>query len=228
MKFKRILIFITLCYTAFCFAQSERSRKFKINAGFEYRIVPYFFKSPEGAYLSYSMYSSNVSKHLSGNSVNVDIEYFFLKNTSIGIAQGFRYDELYSDLKPPSYNDPQFYATDTHMRFISETEIQLKHYFPLNFDQQALIAVAGYGFMNNNTLFRVSQVVIADNGDLLYTRTGEVDFQYQSYKLGIGYKYKNLEITAGTYLVEKHNFEGLEHTGFGMPFLKLSYNIITF
>jgi hypothetical protein len=227
---KKVIMFTFIINSILCFAQQERrSKKFKINAGFEYRIVPYFFKNPEGAFIGSSLYISNMSKHLSGNSINFDIEYFFLKNTTIGISQSFRYDELYTELFPPSIDGPQNYTTDTHMRFISDTEIQLKHYFPLKADDQSIIAVAGYGFMNNNTLFHASEVVLDENGELLYTRTREIDFQFQSYKIGIGYKYKSLEIIAGTYIAEhKHGFELPRETGFGIPFLRLSYNISKF
>ena len=224
---KKLIVFLSIINSVFCFAQQEQSRKFKINAGFEYRIVPYFFKEWEGAYMGSTLYTYNMSKHLSGNSLNFDIEYFFLKNTTIGISQSFRYDELYTDLYVPDVSNPA-YANDTHMRFIADTELQLKQYFPLKKENQSIIAVAGYGFMNNNTLFHASQVVIDENGEPLYTRTTEIDWQFKAYKIGIGYRYKKLEIIAGTYLVEKHNFEGFEQTGFGMPFFKLSYNITEF
>jgi hypothetical protein len=50
-----------------------------------------------------------------------------------------------------------------------------------------------------------SQLIrIANSFKLLYTRTSEVDFQFQAYKIGIGYQYKKIEILAGTYLVMKH------------------------
>lgn len=127
---KKIVISILLINSIFCFAQQERSRKFKINVGFEYRIVPYFFKEWEGANLNSALYTYNMSKHLSGNSINFDLEYFFLKNTTVGISQSFRYDELYANLYVPDVSNP-IYTNDTHMRFIADTEIQLKHYFQL-------------------------------------------------------------------------------------------------
>lgn len=93
---------------------------------------------------------------------------------------------------------------------------------------QFIIAHLGYGIMNNNTLFHVTEVYERDhNGQILFSRTSEVDFQFQAYKIGVGYKYKKFEAVIGTYIVDKHNFEDFS-SGFGMPFLKLNYNIFNF
>ncbi|KEY18718.1 hypothetical protein [Kaistella antarctica] len=224
---KHTLLLLSLLISIFTFGQQTQPEKIKINAGLEFRIVPYFFTKTDGAYISNYAYTKNVSKHLSGNSVNVEIEYFFLKSTTIGIAQSFRYDQLYTDL--PINNRPDYSVTSPKMRFIADTDIQLKHYFPLKKPNQYIIANLGYSFMNNNTSFTVNEVLERDiNGYPIFGRSGEIDWQFQAYKIGIGYKYKKIEATVGAYLAEKHSFEGYTSSGFAVPFLKLNYNITKF
>jgi hypothetical protein len=226
MKSKKILVLNILFFSSFIFAQETQQKKFKVDAGFEFRIVPFNFKNEEGLYTTNKFFLYNRDKHLSGNSINVSIEYYFLKNTTIGINQSFRYDQLYSDNNLDNPNN--YFTTDQHMRIIADTEIQLKQYFPLKNINHQIIGSLGYGFMNNNTLFHVTEVYDRDpNGQINFSRTSEVDFQFQAYKIGVGYKYKKFEAMIGTYIVEKDNFDDYS-SGFGMPFLRLTYNIVKF
>jgi len=226
MKINQFIVFSFLGCVNFCLAQTGPDKKFKVDAGVEFRIVPFNFRNAEGLSTSNQFFLYNRDKHLSGNSINVGIEYFFLKHTTIGISQSFRYDQLYSDYNLNNPND--FSSADQHMRFIADTEVQLKQYIPLKNSNQYLIANIGYGFMNNNTLFHVTEVYERNaDGQIMFSRSSEVDFQFQAYKIGVGYKYKKFEAIIGTYIVEKHNFDDYT-SGFGMPFLRLNYNVLSF
>lgn len=47
--------------------------------------------------------------------------------------------------------------------------------------------------MNSNTFFRVNEVAVDQNSELLYTRTREVDFQFQAYKIVLAINTKKLK-----------------------------------
>lgn len=224
---RKLLLIILVVNSIFCFAQIGRSGKFKLNASYEYRVVPFFYKGMESYYWTTNQYRYNISRHLDGSSLNLDIEYFFLKNTSFVLTQSVRYDELYADsLLDGSTNN---YDDVKKSRLIGDTHLQIKHYFELKNENHSLIGQVGYSFMNFNTSFYVNEIVgVDENENNIYTRTSHIDWKFNALKIGVGYRYKRFETLLGSYFVSKHNFEGRTYTGFGMPFIKINYNFLNF
>lgn len=210
-----------------CILSQVSDKKFKTNVGLEYRITPYDFGLSEGAYISNYYYITNRDKHLSGNSVSLELEYFFIKNTSLGVMQNFRYDELYADI---NLADNNTYASDMKMRLMSDTGLFLKHYLTLQNQKNAFFGLLGYAFMNNNTTFYPKYLIgQEENGNATFT-ISEVDFKFQSIFIGVGYKYDKFEIMLGNHFVGKASdpFREGYSEGFGMPYIKLNYNVFNF
>lgn len=223
---KRLIQVTLVINSIFCFAQVERSGKFKINASYEYRVVPFFYDNIEGFYISSNAYNYSKTSHLDGGSINFDFEYFFVKNTSFVLTQSMRFDELYSDL-PVGNLEGTF--QERKSRFIFDTHLQMKHYIPLKNSNHSIIGLIGYSIMNYNTAFKVLENSgLDENGNIIYTRTSPIDWKFGAYKVGIGYQYKRSEILAGSYFVSKHNFDGTTDIGFGLPFIKINYNFLNF
>lgn len=209
------------------FCQQE-PEKFQVNLGIENRITPYDFGAREGAYLSDLYFITTRDKHLSGNSINLELEYFWLPNTSVGLMQNIRYDELYADL----YLVDDYTTSQSSMkkRVISDTGLFLKHYVPLRSQNKAFFGLLGYGLMNNNTSFTVKRLIGKDSyGNYLYS-PAKIDYKFQSIFVGLGYKYNKFEIILGNHFVPKRSdpFREGYSEGFGMPFIRLGYNIYNF
>ncbi len=219
------LIFATLLINSiFCFAQHERSRKFQVNAGVEYRITPFNFKGDrEGAFLSSRNINFNRDLQLGGLSINIGLDWFFLKNTSFGIVQTFRYDQLYYPFNHNIKND--IYSNNKPLyALILDTELILKHYFPLRNNDKIFVNI-GYGIMNQNTDYSTQYY----NAQTDITTISQDWFRFDAYKIGMGYHYKKLEIGAGLYIIDNpSNITSTNETSIGMPYLKINYNIATF
>ncbi len=223
----KIVIFFILFLSTYCHSQIGGGNKFKLNAGLEYRVTPYNLKTKEVIHALEYYYNSNRDTHLSGTSLNLELEYFFIKNTSLGLMQNFRYDELYSDLL---YDGNTLESSDIRMRLMSDTGIFVKHYIPLKNENNTLFGFLGYAFMNNNSSFISKRLLGFDENDKPIFSSGDVNFRFQSIYFGIGYKYKKFEIMVGNHLVGKNSdpFHNWDSEGFGMPFIRLGYNIYNF
>lgn len=210
-----------------CFFSQVSDKKFKVNLGYEYRITPYDFGLGEGAYISNYYYTTNRDNHLSGNSVNLELEFFLLKNTSLGLMQNFRYDELFADI---NLENGTTSASDMKMRLMSDTGLFLKHYLTLKNEKNAFFGLLGYGFMNNNTTFYPKYLLGQDENGNASFAISEVDFKFQSIFIGVGYKYDKFEIMLGNHFVGKASdpFREGYSEGFGMPYVKLNYNVFNF
>jgi hypothetical protein len=84
-----------------------------------------------------------------------------------------------------------------HKQFITDTEISLKRYFPLN-NSDKIFASFGYSIMNQNTYYTTTTYF---NGSTTDYYTSQNWFKFHAYKIGIGYQYKSLEISTGLYIV---------------------------
>lgn len=217
----RKVIFLLLIST-FCFAQSERSRKFQISSGVEYRITPFDFKTQEDG-LIVNPQNANYSrdKQLAGLSINFGIDYFLLKNFTIGLVQSFRYDQIFYQ---SSFNDEHGKTQLPVYGLILDTELQTKYYFTLKNNDKVFVNL-GYNFMNQNTDYSTTYNPDG-NGEGFITQDF---FKFNAYKIGVGYQYKNLELGIGTYIVENSDtFSDYGNSAFGIPYLKLNYNISKF
>lgn len=220
----RKLLLLSLFPSFFCFSQ-ERSEKLSVNAALEYRITPFDYVAQDnsGTPPQHILYSRD--NQLSGMSLNVGLEWFVLKNTTIGLINTFRYDNLYYK------NDFQINAsqTDPVKRMIYDLQFEVKYRFNLRNDDKLLI-MGGYGLMNNNTRYYETTAFYDPNsGDIIGYASTDKDFHFSALKAGVGYNYKNFEVLAGLYFIgTNHNFSNYGTSGFGMPFLKLQYNIVKF
>lgn len=219
---KKNLIFVLTTITTFCFAQHERSRKFELDGGLEYRITPFHFKKPyEGFYYEPNNINFNKSEHLSGLSINIGLNWFFLKNTSLGLIQSFRYDDMVYE-----FSDNQTIQTNSSKKLIYDTEIHIKHYFQLK-NNDKIFATIGYAFMNNNTEYVTKQNIGNPPIEVIYNNF----LTFDAIKIGAGYQYKNFESSIGLYFIEKNGFPGPQSDNdipMGIPFLKLSYKLAKF
>lgn len=217
---QKIILITLFCCSICCFAQGGRNNKFQLSAGLEYRITPFNFKGDrEGATLSSRNVFFNRDLQLGGPSLNIGLDWFFLKNTSIGLVQSFRYDQLFynSNISPEQQNNTPVYA------LILDTEIQAKHYFPIKNGDKIFVNL-GYNIMNQNTDF---STVHNNSGSEPYLTQDW--FRFDAYKIGFGYNYKKLEIGVGLYIIDNpSNIQSTNETSVGMPYLKLNYNITKF
>lgn len=218
---KKILIISSLLGVSFCFAQQKHSKKFQFNVGMEYRIIPYDFNSKKNQEIPTTTDSSSPAdrdKLTSGLSVNVSLDWFFLKNTSIGIVQSFHSTPLFFQ---STLNDANGTSKKPTYGLLLDTEIQAKHYFTLK-NNDKLFANLGYSMMNRNSDYTVTT---NNNG---HSYTSGRSFQYDAYKIGVGYQYKKMEIGIGTYIVD--NSSNIDPFGstFGMPYLKINYILSKF
>ena len=224
---RKVIVLFFIQLSIYYYPQSEYKNSFKLNAGVEYRITPYNLKTKDVIYPLEYYYNTNRDAHLSGTSLNFELEYFFFKDTSIGLMQNFRYDELYSDL---TLNGNVLESSDMRMRLISDTGVFVKHYLHLKNENNAIFGLLGYAFMNNNTSFNSKRIYEHDQNEYPVFSNGDVNFRFQSIYLGIGYKYKKFEIMLGNHFVGKNSdpFDNWDSEGFGMPFIRLGYNIYNF
>lgn len=216
---KKFLYSIFVFLPALFFAQNERNTKFEINAGLEIRITPFHFKDPyQDFYYNPSKIMFNKQEHLSGFALNLGFHWFFLKNTSIGLEQYLRYDDTVFQVP-----DSPTLTTSPKKKLMLDSEIVVKHYFNLK-NNDKIFALLGYGFMNNNTEYIVTQSF----GDPPQNVTYNNYLKYNAIKIGAGYQYKNFESSLGLYFIEKNQFPGPptdNDIAMGMPFLKLTYKI---
>lgn len=77
MTTSKYITILFLGLANFCLAQNEPNKKFLVNGGVEFRIVPYNFVTEEGLSISNKFFIYSRDQHLSGNSINLGIEYFF-------------------------------------------------------------------------------------------------------------------------------------------------------
>lgn len=217
---KKSTIILSITSSIFCFAQQERDRKFQLLGGVEYRITPFNFNNTyDGAFISSSPINYNRDMQLSGLSINIGLEWFFLRRTSFGIIQSFRYDEIYY---PARFDDPNLTISRPVSGIIYDTELQVKHYFPLK-NGDKLFANVGYNMMNRNTSYTINYSTTYDEGYTVNTITTNW-FNFNSYKIGIGYQYKNLQIGAGLYVVDNPSaFVDSGSSTMGIPYFKLNY-----
>ncbi len=222
---KKIIVILSITSSIFCFAQQERNRKFQLSAGAEYRITPFNFKSTyDGAFSSSSPINYNRDLQLSGLSVNIGLEWFFLSKTSFGIVQSFRYDEIYY---PARYDDPNLTITRPVSGLIYDTELQVKHYIPLK-NGDKLFANIGFNLMNRNTSYTTNYKQTLDDGSTFGVLTTNW-FNFNAYKIGVGYQYKNLQIGAGLYVVDNPSaFVDSGTSTMGIPYFKLNYVLGSF
>lgn len=200
-------LLITCSLLVFFLGNAQENKKFELSAGVEYKITPFNLgKANEIATNQNGVQYANSDDQLSGLSLNVNLNWYFLKNTSIGIGQSFRYAPLfYKNSSDEGTQSPVY-------RLLSDTEIQAKHYFNLN-NNDKLFVNLGYNFMNQNSDYLHKSNTIEKNS-----------FNFDAYKIGVGYQYKKFEIGVGTYIVDNpKNFKEYGTSGFGFPYLKLNY-----
>lgn len=208
-----ILILAILGYETY--AQSNKSQKFNIGVGAEYRVTPFNFKNSP-------TYSQNIvynrDKQLSGFSFLLSIDYEVIKGFKVGVGQSLRYDEKY------------YSETDKKVEkgMIYDTHLKIKYFFDIK--NQHFNAFLGYSFMNNNTTYNDIKVFQYDtNGNPSTYSYGDNDFKFNAYNLGIGYNYKEFNFVIGTYITSKeHNFSNFGTSSIGMPYLQINYNIFKF
>ena len=217
---RKVALFLII--STFCFAQSERSRKFQITSGVEYRITPFNFKKQDdGIIFSPIKANYNRDSQLAGLSLNIGLDYFINKNMTIGLVQSFRYDQIFYQ---SSFNDEHGKTQLPVYGVILDTELQTKYYFTLKNNDKIFINL-GYSFMNQNTDYSTTYNPDG-NGEGSITQDF---FKFNAYKIGVGYQYKNLELGIGTYIIENSDtFSDYGDSAFGIPFLKLNYNISKF
>jgi hypothetical protein len=213
---KKLIIISSIISSIFCFAQQERNRKFELSGGLEYRITPFNFKDTyDGFYTSSRLANYNRDLQLSGLSLNISLDWFFLKNTSFGLVQSFRYDQLYYQSK---FDDPHTSVQKPVYGLILDTEIQLKQYLSLK-NGDKLFVNLGYNIMNQNTDYSTTHNYGEDGSYITQDW-----FRFNAYKIGIGYQYKNLQIGAGTYIVDNPSaFVEFGTSTMGIPYLKINY-----
>ncbi|MGC4128232.1 MAG: hypothetical protein QM564_01445 [Bergeyella sp.] len=221
---KKFLLNCFLFSAIFCFAQQERSEKFLLSAGVEYKLLPYNFrKSTEGFYWASQLAMYNRDTQLKGFSINIGLEWFFLKNTTVGIVQSFRYNPVFYQ---SSFSDEHGTTKKPVHSLILDTDIQVKHYFHLK-DKEQIFVNVGYGIMNQNTDYSstYNSPDSPNGGNFI----ADGSFKFAAYKIGFGYTYKNLEIGIGTYIGNNSVvYSDLGSGKFGIPYFKLSYNLARF
>jgi hypothetical protein len=139
------LIFIpALLVNAMVKAQGSQD-KFSFDAGLEYRLTPFNFKSTR----TYSQsVDYNRDKQLSGVSLFLSLDYKVYNRLEVGISQSLRYDEKYVSPETQKLKKGMIY--DTHLKI---------KYSLLEKSQIDLSVFAGYSFMNYNTGYSGCQSV---------------------------------------------------------------------
>lgn len=215
---KKTIMILSFISSTFCFAQQKDIRKFQLSAGSEYRITPFNFEGDrEGIFLSSRPIFFNRDLQLGGLSINIGLDWFFLKNTSFGINQSFRYDQIFykTTIQQGSYYNNKLPQNG----LILDTELQAKHYFTLKNNDKVFINL-GYNIMNQNTDYSTTYQN-SENDELSLS---ENSFRFDAYKIGAGYQYKKLEIGLGIYVIDNpSNIQATNETSVGMPYLKLNY-----
>lgn len=220
MNYRFIIIFL-LSFNATVSSQVSGESKFKVSAGIEYRITPYGIK--EGIFLSDFYYITNSGRQLSGVGINLNVEYDIFENISIGLMQNIRKDEVYADI-----NVTNGQIMEYNRRFIYDFGIFTRYYLPLRNDKNKFFGTVGLVFMNNNTRFTAKKTTHVFINEIPVLEDSEVNLNFNSLLLGIGYRVNNFDFMLGNYFVSKSSDPFENSQGLGIPFIRANYTFLKF
>lgn len=220
---KKLLFIILLNIPLLIYSQNIETRKGKLffKVGTEYRITPLPHDSGQK---DTSKGLTNIDNQNAGFALNYSLDYFVLKNLSLGFTNSFRYDLLL-------YNDEISFDDITRSEGSSKAEktLIIDYHFYLDyhfkvFKNSEIFVRIGKSLANRETNYSKVNTFFDQDGNLVAKSISEKNFQFQPANYGIGYKKNKLELMAGV-LTTTNSEYFLTDERLTIPYLKLSYNL---
>lgn len=220
---KKVLLIIFLNIPIFIYSQNFETRKGKLffKVGTEYRITPLPYDLGQ---IDPEIGVTNIDNQNAGLAVNYSLDFFVLKNLSLGFTNSFRYDVLL-------YKDDISFEDITRSEGSSKAEnaLMIDYHFYIDyhfkvFNNSELFVRVGKSLANRGTSYSKVDSFFDQDGTLVAKSISQNNFHFQPANYALGFKKNKVEIMAGV-LTATNSEYFLTNERLTIPYLKLSYTI---
>ncbi len=224
LKNQILILFIFLNFSAFSQeAALKKERKIHFLVGTEYRITPFDQEKTFSNYRDHDVYY-NLDYQITGPSLNLGIEYDFMKNYSIGFSHSLSYGHIYFDTRTimGTYNNESTINKSVN-GLKQDYNFYLKRKFNLNNGDKIGLKV-GYSLMNRGTRYSQREVTEFSDGSIGVIYRDDKHFKYSAFNLEASYEVEKFNFGFGVYSIDGNHSFGNEAI-FWMPYIRVTYTI---
>ncbi|MCF1420963.1 hypothetical protein [Mangrovimonas futianensis] len=215
-------LLIATVITSVAFSQNRDDRKghLFLKVGPEYRITPLPYN--ENSSPSEPGYLTDIDSQSAGFVLNYSLDYFIIKDLSIGFAHSFHYTLLNTN----TYHAEDFGMTKANYRLFMDFHLYLDFHVKV-FKTNELFLRAGVSLFNRNSKFGTKQSYYDSDGNYIAFSVVNLDYNYSPNQFALGYKTQKLELLAGVYYSKQTEYFNTP-VKFAVPFVKLNFNLFKF
>ncbi len=213
LKNMRFLLLVLVPFLSF----SQGELQFKIGA--EYRITP-IETYDDNFYETESIVLFDQHNQMTGTAFNYTLKYLNKNGYGFGFSQSVQYSHIYYE-RPKFQDDEEIKKSVNGL--LSDFKIFIEKQFELDYDKYLFIEY-GFSLMNSGSSFyETTQTSYNLDGTPRFI-SGANNFNYFATNINIGYIYKNIDFSIGTYISKGSEFYDTkaENTIY-LPFFKVNY-----
>ena len=195
----------------------ERKGQLFFKVGTEYRITPLPVRAGEIPEVRFT----NPEEQNRGVAIHYGIDFFATQNLSLGFANSFRHTLLnYSDrliVDGSTGQDKAEYALFVGYHFNATYHFKI-------FKEAELFVRLGKSLLNRGSSFKFIDPIFDENGELLVTRSSQINYHMQTNNFAVGYKRDKFEIILGAYGTSDAPYFD-RSVGYIIPYINLAYTL---
>ncbi|WP_299128089.1 hypothetical protein [uncultured Winogradskyella sp.] len=184
---------------------------FKVSS--EYRITPLPYDAPNTFPVSLDLQSSGVA-------FAYTLDYFVLKNLSLGFSNSLRYSYIGADF---TQIEGVSGSAPSNRGLIFGFHLYADYHFKI-FKKSELFLRLGKSLLNRGTEINTKEPFFDNEGNLIVVIGSAFDAAYEPWNFGIGWKKRKLELMLGFYTSSNSEFFDVPEE-FIVPYFKFSYNL---
>lgn len=184
----------------------------------QYRFTPIFGpQEPSRAGLAIELNEQNT-----GAALNYAIDWFVIKNLSLGFSHSLRYDHILEG-NIDTFGSDDIVTADRN-GILMDFHLYAQYHLKV-FKRSELFVQLGGSLLNVGSAFQIGGGALEDNGEITFVSFPEQNANFYAANIGLGWKKKRIAIMGGVYTSSDTVYFTGDSRGLTVPYFQFSYNI---